>query len=153
MIDLRQELKTLIGDYYDYIVVRHLTTTKCNCWREESNTPDPKCHNCDGIGWLFEEYVQKCKLFLIDSQVVSHAQDIDFARTYSNTLTGYLPFNDKTKDIKINDIVYTLATKGEGLILKPLRRTKKWQITDIPPMNLDGGKLQFIKILAKPLNT
>ena len=150
MINLRQELKTLIGDYFDYIIVRHLTPNKCSCWRAESNTPDPRCNNCDGLGWLFEEYVQKCKLFLIDSQVVSHAQDFDYGRSYSNSLTGYLPYNEKTSNIKINDIIYTLATKGEGQLLRPLRRTRKWQVTDLPPMNLDNGKLEFIKVLAKP---
>lgn len=153
MINLRQELKNLIGDYYDYIIVRHLTSNKCTCWRKESNTPDPTCNNCDGLGWLFEEYVQKCKLFLIDSQIVSHSQDFDIGKTYSNILSGYIPFSERTREIKINDIVFTLATKGEGQLLKPIRRTRKWQITDVPPMNLDNGKLEFIKILAKPLPT
>jgi hypothetical protein len=151
MINLRDELKNIIGDYFDYILVRHILEIKCSCWRKESNTPDPECNNCEGLGWIFTEYVQKCKLFLIDSQIVSHSQDYDYGRSYSNALTGYLPYNEKTRDIKVNDIVYTLATKGEGQLLKPLRRLRKWQITDIPPMNLDNGKLEFIKILAKPL--
>lgn len=151
MINLREELKNIIGDYFDYIIVRRLTEVKCSCWRKESNTPDPKCNNCEGIGWVYKEFVQKCKLFLIDSQIVSHSQDYDYGRSYSNALTGYLPYNEKTREIKVNDIVFTLATKGEGQLIKPLRRLRKWQITDMPPLNLDHGKLEFIKILAKPL--
>jgi len=152
MINLREELKNIIRDYYDYVIVRHLTDIKCFCWRKESNTPDPSCNNCDGSGWIFTEFVQKCKLFLIDSQIVSHSQDFDYGRSYSNAITAYLPYNENTNKISINDFIFTLATKGEGQLVKPLRRTRKWQITDRPPMNLDFGKSEFIKILAKPLN-
>lgn len=152
MIDLNKEIKIILKEHYDYIILRHLTTTKCNCWRV-GNTPNPQCTRCEGLGWLFTESIQKCKLFLIDSQVVSHTQDFDYGKSYSNSMTIYFPINNKTRQIKENDLLFSPKVKDSGELITPLIRTRKWIVTDNIEFKCCNGKPEFIKVLAKPVIT
>jgi len=150
MINLNKELKIILKKHYDYALVRILTNNKCSCWRV-GNTPDPKCPRCEGLGWLYREFIERCKIFMIDSQVVSHMQDFEYGKTYSNTYTVYFPINDNTRNIKESDFLYTVKVDNTGKILNPIVRLKKFEITDILEFKCCGGKPEFIKALTKPV--
>lgn len=151
MIDLNKELNQLVKQYLDKVIVRYKTNTKCNCWRRESNTPDPDCGRCQGIGWLFKEYLLKCKTFIITNSGVSHEQDFDFGKSFSNALTLYVPINNQSKQLAIDDYIFEIETHNNGKIRYPIKRTRKWQVTDAPSLKADNGSSQFLKVLAKPL--
>lgn len=150
MIDLNKELKLILNHHYNYVIVRILTNIKCSCWRV-GNTPDPKCPRCEGLGWIFKEFIEKCKIFMIDSQVVSHMQDFEYGKTYSNTYTIYFPINDITRRIKESDMVYTIKVDNNGKIVTPIVKLKKFEITDMLEFQCCNSKPEFIKALTKPI--
>lgn len=147
-INLNREMKSLLDKEYTHVIVRHYTNVKCNCWREESNTPDPQCLRCKGEGWLFLEFMEKGQSYFISmGGRVAHYQDFEYGLSYSNAMTLYLPSNMKTQLIKLDDHIFEVADAKS----KPVVRTRKWVVTDVFPMRIESDKSQFLKILAKPV--
>lgn len=147
MIDLADEIKKILEEDYTHILVRHLSEIKCNCWRETSQTPDPNCPRCKGTGWVFYEFIQKCYLTLVSQARVAHAQDFMYGKSYSNSMTCYLPVNDLNKLIKLDDQLFEVEEVAKGRY----KRAKKWVVTDVLSYKAENNKIQFIKLLAKPV--
>lgn len=148
MIDLNKELKELINKDYTNIIVRNLTDKKCSCWRDGSNTPDPSCHICEGLGYIYNEWIQKCLLFFTAIDAVSHMQSFDYGKTYNNIMISYFPISNNTNKIKLNDILYEIdVTK-----INNFKRKRKWEVIDHFIFKIDENKPQFIKVLSKPLS-
>jgi hypothetical protein len=151
-VNLYSEMRELLKKHYNWLIVRHLTDTKCNCWRPEGGTPDPQCPRCQGMGWIFVEWIQKCKYFYETSyRPVAHEHDFDFGKTYNNVLTVYCFSDQKSRSIRAKDLVYTIRCKENGDIVYPIQRILKWESTDWFDLQLDGNKSEFIKFYAKPL--
>jgi hypothetical protein len=151
MIDIKSEVSELIGEKYDYVILRRNTDIKCSCWRKESNTPDPECPNCEGGGYVFNEYLTKCKMFVTSSLSVAHQQDFDYGKSYSNTYSIYFIANELSNSIRLNDLVFEISVGINGVPMDPIKRTRKWIVIDSIPNRLDLGKLEFVKVFAKPL--
>lgn len=147
MISLDKEMRKLLASNYSFVIVKRLTNIKCNCWRNESNTPDPNHPRCEGSGYIFKEYIVKCIKFYVTENRVSHMQDFDYGRTYSNLLTTYFEINDISNKFRIDDIIYEIESK-----VNP-KKVRKWIITDLFNFKLENDKAQFIKILSKPAIT
>lgn len=150
MVNLKKEMELLLKHTYDVFIVRHLTRDKCNCWRVESNTPDPECPNCEGLGWLFEEFLVNGKIFYIPA-MVAHGQDFTYGMSYSNLVTIYFKTDAiSLENLKINDRVFLLRPDEFGRVTEPIRRTKKWQVTDVYDYHEHNNKFEFFKVYAKP---
>ena len=152
MINLKEEFKTLIKDFNNYIIIRSLTDKRCICWRPESNTPDTECPNCQGQGWLYEEWIQKCKFFFVTHyKPVAHLHNFDYGMVYTNLLGVYLEAKPKARQIKMGDYIFEVGCYQNGRIINPIKRVRKWQITDYFDMQLDQNKTEFIKLYATPM--
>ena len=142
----------LLKDYFNFVIIRHLTDTKCNCWRTNSQTPDPQCPRCLGVGWIFVEWIQKCKLFYeTNYRPVAHLHDFDYGKTYNNVATVYCKSDNKSRSIKMKDLLYTIVCNPDGKINYPIKRIQKWELSDYFDLQLDANKSEFIKFYAKPL--
>lgn len=152
MINLQKEFKKIIGEYNDNIIIRHLTDIKCPCVsiRGKAAGPDPSCRNCDGAGFVFNEFLIKCKTYYTP-RTVAHAQDAMFGQTYKNLLTVYVEAIDLFDQICIDDFIYQIKQNIDGSIQEPIVKTRKWTINDVYDMRMDDSKLEFIKIFAKPV--
>ena len=148
MINLNKEIEELFLEEYTYIIVRNLTDKKCQCWRDGSNTPDPSCHICEGLGYVYNEWIQKCLIFFTTIDAVSHMQDFDYGKTYNNIMISYLPITLNTKRVKLNDIIYEIEYDKNP---SKIKRKRKWQVVDLFDFKIENNKSQFIKILSKPL--
>lgn len=154
MINLRKEFNKILDfdNEYNYVVLRHNTNDKCNCWRKESNTADPLCPNCEGGGWIFNEWVAKCKTFFATTmKPVSHLHDFDYGRTYSQNFTVYLKANDINRTLKEGDLLFHLESTLDGKIINPIIRKRKWLIVDCYDIQADNNKTDFVKLHAQPL--
>lgn len=151
MIDLRKEMDILLGNRWDSMIIRVMTNTKCFCWRKRSQTADPECPNCEGSGYVFNEHLSKCKAFHAPSFSISHAQDFDYGESYSNTYVLYFEVDAVSESINIGDEVYEIKVNTDGSIADPIKRIRKWKVIDPYNLNLDNGKLEFIKVFAKPM--
>jgi len=154
MIDLREEFNKLL-DFdreYNYIIVRHNTSTKCNCWRKESNTADPTCSNCEGGGWVFNEWVEKCKLFYATTfRPVAHLHDFYFGKTYTQNFTVYMKANERNCSILEGDLIFDIRSTVNGRVKNPVIRERKWVVVDAYNLQTEDNKTDFVKIHAKPL--
>lgn len=167
-INLKKELEVILGIdlEHDIVLLRHLTTTRCQCVGQQAmaynpkvmasvpseayrDVPNPYCNNCEGTGWVFTESISKCKYFYTPA-MVAHNQDYYYGGTFSNIMTIYLPITDKTAELNVNDLVYQLKAYKDGRLYNPLIRTRKWIITDKYDMHLDNNKLEFFKLYTKP---
>lgn len=167
-IDMRKELKHLVFDEKekDILIFRHLTETKCQCVQQPETiycekirakvpnpnyrtVADPSCPNCEGHGWIFNEYLVDCK-YNYTPTLVAHDQDFNYGSTNSNTISIYLPFTDITKLVRSSDAVFMLQTDDSGKPISPFIRRRKWIITDVYELHADNNKLEFIKAFAKP---
>jgi hypothetical protein len=154
MINLKKEFDKIldIDKEYNYVIVRHNTTTKCNCWRKESNTADPICPNCEGGGWIFNEWLEKCKLFYATTfRPVAHLHDFYYGKTYTQNFTIYLKANRKTMSIQEGDLVFDIDVTADGRVIDPIIRLRKWLVVDAYNLQTENGKTDFVKIHAKPL--
>lgn len=154
MIDLRREINKMldIDKEYNYVIVRQNTSTKCICWREQSNTPDPNCPNCEGGGYIFEEYLEKCKLFYATTfRPVAHLHDFYPGRTYTQNFTIYFKATPKNRAIREGDLVYDIECTIDGKPYSPVKRKRKWLVVDAYELQTTNNKTDFVKILAKPL--
>ncbi len=152
MINLQHEFKELIGKRKDYVIIRHLTNKKCPCTfkRGKCILPDPRCPNCEGAGWVYKEFLTRCKSFYTP-RTIAHAQDSLFGVTYKNLLVVYLEATDLLDSIYLNDFLFQVAQDIDGNIIDPIKRTRKWIINDVYDMRMDDSQLEFIKIFAKPV--
>src|SRR6185369_11350069 len=133
MVDLRKEFNKIldIDKQYNYIIVRHNTNIKCDCWRKASDTADPNCHNCEGGGWIFNEWIEKCKLFYATTfRPVAHLHDFYFGKTYTQNFTVYMKATKKNRSIKEGDLLFDIESTWEGRPISPIRRKRKWIVVD-----------------------
>jgi hypothetical protein len=154
MINLKKEFDKIldIDKEYNYVIVRHNTPTKCNCWRKESNTADPICPNCEGGGWIFNEWLEKCKLFYATTfRPVAHLHDFYYGKTYTQNFTIYLKANRKTMSIQEGDLVFDIDVTADGRVIDPIIRLRKWLVVDAYNLQTENSKTDFVKIHAKPL--
>ncbi len=149
MISLEKEMIKLIKDDKDYLLVRHFKEIKCNCWRKESQTPNLNCPRCFGSGWIFTEFVHECKFQMISLARVSHTQDFDYGKTYSNILTAYLPITEKSLLVKLDDLIYVM--ENYPVPNKKIVRKSKWMVTDVFILHSEQNKPEFVKIICKPI--
>lgn len=150
MVDLKKEMDILLRTTYDMFIVRHLGDVKCTCWRPESNTPDPECPNCEGMGWYWEEFLCKAKIFWIPA-MVAHGQDFTYGMSYSNLITVYFQTDEISLDkLKINDRLFLVRPDEFGNVSTPIERTRKWQVTDVYDFHEHNNKFEFFKVYAKP---
>jgi hypothetical protein len=151
MINLQEEMKKLVGkEHWMWLIFRHLTDQQCNCVRKESGTADPECPNCQGAKWIFNEYLVKSMSFYTP-RMVAHDQDFFYGASYSNIVSVYLPISPINEQVTLNDYFFTLKVKEDGTLYNPIRRYKKWLVTDSYDMRADGSNRQFMKIYLKPL--
>ena len=150
-INLRDELKTLLEKYWDYVIVRHMTEQPCPCMtnRQASKIADPSCPNCEGSGYVFEEYFVKCKTFWSEGSN-SRLHNFNYGQGYGNSYRIYLEASERNLIFRKNDIVYTLETDIDGKVKDPFVRLEKWPIIDVDVLKLDSGKVEFIKFYLKP---
>jgi hypothetical protein len=150
MVNLKKEMEILLRHTYDLFVVRHIGQTKCNCWRAPANVPDPECPNCEGMGWLWEEFLVKGKLFWIPA-MVAHGQDFTYGMSYSNLVTIYFKTDELSLDnLRISDRIFLVRADEYGEVLEPIQRTRKWQVTDVYDFHEQDNKFEFFKVYAKP---
>lgn len=140
MIDLQKEFIDLIDDHYDQMIVRHFSYIKCNCWREESQTPDRLCPNCGGYGYIYKEFIQKGKIFR-SSDLLSYYCPVDKTDSHSEVSIS----------IKKGDILYEIRVDPGGNIVYPIQRLKRWSVSDVQIHRADTSKPQLIEITANPL--
>lgn len=169
MIDLKKELETILNIdlCHDQIILRNMTCIRCDCVCQQNmvydkkteayqpspayrDTPNPYCSNCEGSGWIFHEYLSPCKYFYTPA-MVAHNQDYYYGGTFSNIMTVYLPINEITDIINVNDLIFQLKSYEDGTLYNPIIRLRKWIITDKYNMHLDKNKLEFYKIYTKPM--
>ena len=112
-------------------------------------TADPNCPNCEGAGWIFEEYLFKCKYFFPPFRI-AHSQDFQYGITSSNIITLYVYPEKNVEKIRIDDKIYLIDFHKDGRIKLPLVRRQKWDVIDRYHIRLDSNKLEFVKIFAKP---
>lgn len=167
-ISLRKELDIIFNkdNEYDRVVVRHLTDTRCGCMqlpktiydvKSKSEIPnphyrttaDPNCPNCEGAGWVFEEYLLKCKYFFPPFRV-GHSQDFEYGITLSNITTFYFYPDHRAQNIRMDDIVFMIDFHTDGKVRLPITRRQKWHIIDKYPLRLDNNKYEAVKVFAKP---
>jgi len=157
-IDLRKELETILSRKWDHVVLRHLTQDKCQvCFSDDcsnpratSRTADPECPNCEGLGYIFEEYLLKCKQFNASSMGIAHNQQFYYGGSLSNLLVLYFAASEVSDKLFLNDLIYQLKTNLDGTLVDPLVRIRKWDVIDSYELNLDNGKREFIKVYCKP---
>jgi len=152
MINLRKEMDALIGNTYDHVIVRHLTSDQCPCTKLRGTTSvgDPMCPNCEGAGWFFDENIFQCKIFYTPT-LVAHSQDFTYGVSYSNMIVVYFPFAEfALQNIKIDDMIYQIRTHEDGEVILPIERQRKWLISDVYEMHEMDGQYEFLKIYAKP---
>ena len=154
MIDLGKEFNKILDldKEYNFIIVRHNTNTKCSCWRKESNTADPECPNCEGGGWIFDEWIEKCKLFYATTfRPVAHLHDFYYGKTYTQNFTVYLKGSIRSRSIREGDLLYDLECTIDGRLMNPVVRRRKWLVVDPYSLQTENNKTDFVKIHAKPL--
>jgi hypothetical protein len=154
MIDLRKEFNKILDfDHeYNYIIVRHNSDIRCNCWRQQSLTADPVCPNCEGGGWIFNEWIEKCKLFYATTfRPVAHLHDFYFGKTYTQNFTVYLKATERNRKIHEGDLLFDVESTTSGKIIDPIIRRRKWQVVDPYDLQMEYNKTDFVKIHAKPL--
>jgi hypothetical protein len=154
MIDLRKQFNRILDfdKEYNYVIVRRNTTTRCSCWRKESNTADPLCPNCEGGGWVFEEWVDKCRIFYATTfRPVAHLHDFYMGKTYTQNFTIYFKANVKNRMIREGDLVFDIMCTLDGKPITPVKRRRKWLIVDCYDLQTEDNKTDFVKIHAKPL--
>lgn len=168
-INLRKELKAIFDEdkEFDRVVVRHLTDTKCICLEQPPmiydskacvdipnpnyrTTADPNCSNCEGSGWVFKEYLLKCKYFYPPFRI-SHNQDFEYGITLSNSVTFYFYPSEEAQNIRPDDMIFLIDFHTNGRIKLPITRRQKWAIIDKYNLHLDHNKFEVIKIFAKPV--
>lgn len=154
MIDLRKEFNKIIDfdNEFNYIIVRHNTDVKCTCWRKQSNTADPLCPNCEGGGWIFNEWIEKCKLFYATTfRPVAHLHDFYLGKTYTQNFTVYMKSSQRNMSITEGDLLFDVECLVDGQIINPIKRRRKWIVVDPYDLQTDFNKTDFVKIHAKPL--
>lgn len=166
-INLRAEMLQLMGEEneQDTMLFRHLLDIKCPCQLQpptiysdkiKANIPnpiyrttaDPACPNCEGLGWIFEEYIVVGKMFYPRFKV-AHEQEYHYGITKANAIHIYLPVTDVALLIEAGDIFYMLDADDKGNLIDPIVRKSKWLINDVYPFRLDNNKLEFVKLFAK----
>jgi hypothetical protein len=153
MIDLAYELKEFLdNEAWDHVIIRHLGPTKCFCRSKEADLAKPCCYNCEGTGYVFTEFIAKCKTFYTP-RMVAHMQMHEHGLSYKNILVLYMPATAENDRILINDRVFEIKTDLDGNIIDPIFREREWVINDIYDNNLDTGKREFFKLHAKPVLT
>lgn len=102
------------------------------------------CPICMSERYLWDE-------ILIDFYKVQHAEDNSLKSEkfgLMNVHTGvfYIRYTDSIGDY---DKLIEINLNEEGNLKYPVQRTGIWQITEIVPLRLDRGRLEFYKVFAR----
>lgn len=168
MISIRKELGNILDrdKENNNIVYRHYSNTKCSCTQQPPliydpvikgnianpnyrTIADPDCPNCEGAGWVFEEYLWRC-IFFYPGFRFSHFEDVNFAITAENTLTVYMKAGPDWDKVKPNDVFFNIRADMDGNIKLPIEKYRKWLVIDAFDIRLDSNKVEFVKVFAKP---
>lgn len=168
MINLNRELVKILDKDKEYnnVLYRHYSSIKCQCMMQNTliyddiakanvanpsyrTVADPECPNCEGSGWVFEEFLFRC-IYFYPGFRYAHYEDIQMAMTAENMLTMYLKVDENWQKIKPNDTFYNIRADKYGKVELPIVRYRKWVVTDAFDMRLDSNKIEFMKIFAKP---
>lgn len=168
MINLKKEMQILFNkdNEFTWSIIRHLTNTKCTCVNQpkeiikpgtnfyEPNpnyrtSPDPECHNCDGAGWLYKEYLHKCMYFYPGYRWAHYGYEEE-GMVAKDIYTIFLLANENTNLIYQNDWFFEIDKNLDGTIKIPIMRRRRMIVKQVQRYNLDSDKLEYVRVFATP---
>ena len=148
MIDLREELQVLYKETFDMFVLRHLGNIRCKCIRN-NNTADPECPDCEGHGWIFEEFLIKGKIFPSGFNI--HNYDADPGIINSDTNVIYIAVDTLLPEqLRSNDRIFKIRAHKNGDVITKIERMSRWVITQVDEFHEQHNKIEFYKVYIKP---
>lgn len=127
---------------------------KCTCVGVQDKRPDNSCNKCRGEGYLWIEYWIKYYKTVITSQGSLAVKKEQQPMSVMNvpTIYFYMKYNTVTPDRKLvedTDRIIEVATNDEGKIIKPLIRTKFWNINTVEELFEQNGRVEFWRIACR----
>lgn len=164
--DLRDELHGLLyGDYIQegigqHVLIRRITSQKCECFNDTSGSPNPACGYCQGEGYLFTETLEFGYVGRNIGSVLSGASSIPnqnqtaaWGTSDENRALGYFehsvfPNYERylRPDHPTYDKIYELKVDAEGGLIQPPVRTAKWKIRSLTPHRGDQGRVEYHEV-------
>lgn len=141
-IDLRQELKQLLDDHFNWYGLRQPDyNKKCGCYvsaKDGIASPDKNCKRCLATGYVFTDYLVRGYAWL---GVLGF--EFPSGPGFISTKAKQIIF-EYSRPINKFDIVLELDQELDGKTLKtPFKILKTYVIQDVDPMRLDNARSEF----------
>ena len=140
-IDLRDELKTIFKDFYQWYGLRQPDYSKqCSCTLNTAEggirAPDKACSRCFSTGFVFTDYIVKGYNWLgnLGAEFPSGPGVI-------STQANNIVINHR-RPLNKGDLILILDQSNDKLVT-PIDVTKQFVIQGAIPMRLDKGRIEY----------
>lgn len=143
-IDLREELKDLLGKTFNWLGLRQLDySKKCSCTSISkvggTSLPDKSCKRCMGMGFKFTDY-------LVRGYTWIGAPGVEFpggpGLVVTQTKQLILQHN---RTVNKFDFALLLDQEPDSKIRSPFKIMRQFCIQDVIPIRADNSRIEFWK--------
>lgn len=158
-IDLRQEVNNIFNgtdfgtEKFNVMLHRKIrideskypytNKIKCNtCNQDYNNAGKPGCPSCDGIGYLWDEFLIIGRLYR-PQQLRLSDQLAQFANVGRMSNASMILISPHIYKLNSGDILYEIGLTDDGGIKFPIIKRIKYLCSSSIPMRLDRNKIEF----------